>query len=114
MEFIESCIERILTHYEILSKESLHQTQALQFLFDVKFVTTLCVPRENSHLMGKSQSLCDGFRAKVDPFDLDVFYGYLQGNVQKCIFQSQVIKKNYPCNFLIIFYVIYLRCCWAA
>lgn len=92
VDFIESCVERILAHYSILiTSGSLHQTQALQFLFDVKFVTTLCVPRENVQLVAKSQVLCENLRSKIDPFDLDVFYGYLQNNVQKCVFQSQVL-----------------------
>lgn len=90
VDFIESCVEKILTHYSIFVNNNLHQTQALQFLFDVKFITTLCIPRENIQLMNKSQSLCESFRSKIDPFDLDVFYSYLQNNVQKCVFQSQV------------------------
>lgn len=93
VDFIASCMERILNHYSIFVNDNLHQTQALQFLFDVKFITTLCISRENVQLIGKSQSLCDSLRSKIDPFDLDVFYGYLQNNVQKCVFQSQVKKK---------------------
>lgn len=90
MDFIESSVEKILGRYGALVTRELHQTQALQLLFDVKFLTTLCVPRENVQLVAKSQSLCDNLRSKIDPFDLDVFYGYLQSNVQKCVFQSQV------------------------
>lgn len=90
VDFIESCMEKILNQYTVLVNNDLHQTQALQFLFDVKFITTLCIPRENVQLIGKSQSLCENLRSKIDPFDLDVFYGYLQNNVQKCVFQSQV------------------------
>lgn len=90
VDFIESCMEKILNQYSILINNELHQTQALQFLFDVKFITTLCISRENVQLVGKSQSLCDTLRSKIDPFDLDVFYTYLQNNVQKCVYQSQV------------------------
>lgn len=92
IDVIESCTDKILSHYSVLVNNNLHQTQALQFLFDVKYVTTLCIPRENVPLMAKSQILCENLRSKIDPFDLDVFYGYLQSNVQKCVFQSQVGK----------------------
>lgn len=91
IEFIESCVEKILDHYTILvNNHKLEQTQALQFLFDIKFVTTLCISKETVQLINKSQNLCDNLRSKIDPFDLDVFYGFLQINVQKCVFQSQV------------------------
>lgn len=93
-DFIESCIDKILTHYSVVVNNNLQQMQALQFLFDVKFITTLCIPRENVQLMNKSQHLCEMLRSKIDPFDLDVFYSYLQNNVQKCVFQSQVEQSR--------------------
>ncbi|KAF2904284.1 hypothetical protein ILUMI_01887 [Ignelater luminosus] len=88
---IEENIQIILNQYEYLADSNLNQTQALQFLFDVKYITTLCIPRENLQLVSKSQSICDKFRSKIDPFDLDVFYSYLQNNVKMCVLQSQVI-----------------------
>ncbi|CAH1981180.1 unnamed protein product [Acanthoscelides obtectus] len=91
LKYIEKNASVILSHYKIFAEEDLNQKQALQFLFDVKFLTAFCVPRENSHLIGLSQDICDKFRSKVDPFDLDVFYPYLQSNVKRAVGQAQVI-----------------------
>ncbi|KAJ8962770.1 hypothetical protein NQ318_001169 [Aromia moschata] len=90
-QFIEQNVKVILEMYKRLLEKELNQIQALQFLFDVKFLTTLCIPRENMQLMGSSQDICDKLRSRVDPFDLDVFYSYLQSNVKKAVFQSQMI-----------------------
>lgn len=91
LEYIEGHINIILKQYEMLSQLELNQIQALQFLFDVKYLTTLCITRENTTLVSKSQRICDNLRSKIDPFDLDVFYSYLQSNVKMSVLQSQVI-----------------------
>lgn len=91
LQFIEEQTNLILQQYETLSNLSLNQTQALQFLFDVKYLTALCISRENVSLVTKSQSICDKFRSQIDPFDLDVFYSYLQTNIKMAVLQSQVI-----------------------
>lgn len=92
LQFIEKNVERIFSHYNlVLSTSNINQIQALQFLFDVKFLTSLAIPRENIQLIQKSQEICDKLRSKVDPFDLDVFYSYLQHNVKQNVLQSQVI-----------------------
>nr|CAH7720903.1 unnamed protein product [Callosobruchus chinensis] len=91
LQFIEKNVSVILRHYKIYAENDLNQKQALQFLFDVKFLTTFCVPRDNSHLVTYSQDICDKFRSKVDPFDLDVFYPYLQSNVKRAVGQAQII-----------------------
>ncbi|VEN51670.1 unnamed protein product [Callosobruchus maculatus] len=91
LQFIEKNVFAILRHYKIYAESDLNQKQALQFLFDVKFLATFCIPRENSQLVTYSQDICDKFRSKVDPFDLDVFYPYLQSNVKRAVGQSQII-----------------------
>ncbi|KAF5299103.1 hypothetical protein FQR65_LT09461 [Abscondita terminalis] len=91
LQFVEGHTKIILDQYEVLSKAVLNQTQALQFLFDVKFLTALCIARENLPLVTKSQSICDKLRSQIDPFDLDVFYSYLQTNIKMSVLQSQVI-----------------------
>ncbi|XP_049823467.1 conserved oligomeric Golgi complex subunit 1 isoform X2 [Aethina tumida] len=91
VQFIERNCEIILNHYKKLLEQDLNQNQSLQFLFDVKFLTTFCIPRENGQLIGCSQEICDKLRSKIDPFDLDVFYSYLQNNVKRAVCQSQVI-----------------------
>ncbi|KRT83470.1 hypothetical protein AMK59_4619, partial [Oryctes borbonicus] len=91
IQFIEQSVQVILAQYEKLLGCTLNQKQALQFLFDVKFLTLFCIPRENMKLVQKSQEICDKLRANVDPFDLDVFYSYLQHNVKQSALQSAVI-----------------------
>lgn len=90
LQFIERNINVILNSYESVLDLNLNQNLSLQFLFDVKFLTTFCIPKENIELMQKSQSICDKLRSKVDPFDLDVFYSYIQNNVKQSVFQMQV------------------------
>lgn len=91
LSFIEGNVSVILDQYAEVLQMDLNQTQALQFLFDVKFLTTFSIPRENLELGQKSQSICEKCRSFVDPFDLDVFYKYLQHNVKQSVLQSQVI-----------------------
>lgn len=91
VQFIEDNTNVILNRYNELPFSELNQNQALQFLFDVKYLTSVCVRRENERLVGVSQDICDKLRSRIDPFDLDVFYTYLQMNVKKAAVQSQVI-----------------------
>nr|XP_023021072.1 conserved oligomeric Golgi complex subunit 1 isoform X1 [Leptinotarsa decemlineata] len=91
LQFIQDNVGVIFRHYEKLSEKDLNQKQALQFLFDMKFMTTFCISRDNVELVSCSQDICDKLRSKIDPFDLDVFYSFLQNNVKRAIIQSQVI-----------------------
>lgn len=91
LHFIERNIEVILISYESILNSNINQSQALQFLFDIKFLTLFSIPRENINLIQKSQEICDKLRSKVDPFDLDVFYSYLQHNVKQSVLQSQIL-----------------------
>lgn len=93
LQYIERNIFVILDNYESVVDFNLNQKLSLQFLFDVKFLTMFCIPKENIELMQKSQLICDKLRSKVDPFDLDVFYSYIQNNVKQSVFQSQVINQ---------------------
>ncbi|XP_018569113.1 conserved oligomeric Golgi complex subunit 1 [Anoplophora glabripennis] len=91
LQYIEQNMAVVLNRYKKLVDKDLNQIQALQFLFDVKYLTTLCVPRENVQLISCSQEICDKLRSRIDPFDLDVFYSYLQNNVKRAVLQSQMI-----------------------
>lgn len=91
LQFIEENTATILKYYSNLSDLDINQKQSLQFLFDVKFLMTLCAPKENALLINQSQEICDKFRRKIDPFDLDVFYPYLQTNVKRAVLQAQVM-----------------------
>lgn len=97
--FIEQNVDVILKEYRELSTKDLNQIQALQYLLDVRFLVTLCVPRENSAMVSFGQNICDILRSKIDPFDLDVFYSHLQNNVKKAVSQSQVVYLFY--NFIL-------------
>lgn len=89
-QFTETLADSILQRYEnICQNETMNQNMAFQFLLDVKFLSTICVKRDNKDLMKRSQNICDTLRAKIDPFDLDVFYPYLQTNVKRSVIQSQ-------------------------
>lgn len=94
--FLEAHVDLILKEYEQVCSQNLNQIQAFQYLLDVRFLSTLCIPRENSQLVAFSQNICDKLRSKIDPFDLDVFYSHLQNNVKKSIIQSQVGRDS--CN----------------
>lgn len=91
VRFIEANVNVVLKEYEEIASKDLNQIQALQFLLDVRFIATLCVPRENMPMVNFAQSICDKLRSKIDPFDLNVFYSYLQNNVRKSITQSQTL-----------------------
>lgn len=93
VQFIEENITIIFKHYKTLLNGNVTQKQAIQFLFDVRFLTTFCVPRENVQLISCSQEICDNLRSKIDPFDLDVFYSYIQNNVKRAVVQSQVSNR---------------------
>lgn len=92
LQYIEKNVSVLLERYETLVALNLNQNLSLQFLFDVKYLTTYCIPKENIELMQKSQSICDKLRSKIDPFDLDVFYSYIQNNVKQSVLQSQVLE----------------------
>ncbi|XP_019759424.2 conserved oligomeric Golgi complex subunit 1 isoform X1 [Dendroctonus ponderosae] len=91
LQFIERNMYVILREYEQVATEELNQNQALQALLDVRFLATLCVPRENTQMVKLAQTICDKLRSKIDPFDLNVFYSYLQNNVRKAVSQSQTL-----------------------
>lgn len=102
LQYIEQNAAVVLNQYSKILDKELNQIQALQFLFDVKYLTTLCVPRENVQLISCSQEICDKLRSRIDPFDLDVFYSYLQNNVKRAVLQSQVNDFIHMLMFLSI------------
>lgn len=90
VQFIEENVRIILKHYRTMMNGNICQKQAIQFLFDLRFLTIFCIPRENVQLISCSQEICDNLRSRIDPFDLDVFYSYIQNNVKRAVVQSQV------------------------
>ncbi|XP_068622543.1 conserved oligomeric Golgi complex subunit 1 [Battus philenor] len=93
-EFIEKVTSITLEHYNtvIREKESdINQRCALQLLMDVRHLTMLMVPRENKKSMEYSQEICEFLRQKIDPFDYDVFYPYIQTNLKRSVQRVQTL-----------------------
>ncbi|KPJ16411.1 Conserved oligomeric Golgi complex subunit 1 [Papilio machaon] len=92
--FVEKVTSVLLAHYNtvIREKESdINQRCALQLLMDVRHLTMLMVPRENKKCMESSQDICEFLRQKIDPFDYDVFYPYIQTNLKRSVQRVQTL-----------------------
>jgi len=77
------CLDALAASYQSLSEQTLTQNFALQLLFDVNFIQTLLVSRENKdHFTSRLNNLISGFEANIDPFDLSVFTPHLQERVK--------------------------------
>ncbi|VVD04236.1 unnamed protein product [Leptidea sinapis] len=86
--FIDNVTSISLVHYETVIKQKekdINQRCALQLLMDVRYLTLLLVPRENKKYMETSQEICEFLRQKIDPFDYDVFYPYIQTNLKRSV-----------------------------
>lgn len=91
--FIENTISITLAHYNKVIREKetdINQRCALQLLMDVRHLTLLMVPRENKKAMDMSHDICEFLRQKIDPFDYDVFYPYIQSNLKRSVQRVQV------------------------
>lgn len=74
-------VKHVLEHYQQLTHSPLiYQSQAWQMLLDIRLLTLLLMARDNKDL---SQSLCETLEKTIDPFDLGVYYPFLQNNVKK-------------------------------
>ncbi|XP_014666328.1 PREDICTED: conserved oligomeric Golgi complex subunit 1-like isoform X2 [Priapulus caudatus] len=73
----------------------LSQTRALQLLFDIRFVSSILVGRDDSEV-GKALServerLTDEVESHIDPFDLDVFAPHIRNNLSRHVQRCQVM-----------------------
>ncbi|XP_072937856.1 conserved oligomeric Golgi complex subunit 1 isoform X2 [Epargyreus clarus] len=92
--FIEKVTAITFTHYDKVIREKetdINQRCALQLLMDVRHLTLLMVPRENKKYMDVSQEICEFLRQKIDPFDYDVFYPYIQTNLKRSVQRVQTL-----------------------
>nr|XP_026493363.1 conserved oligomeric Golgi complex subunit 1 [Vanessa tameamea] len=92
--FIENIISITLAHYDKVIREKetdINQRCALQLLMDVRHLTLLMVPRENKNAMELSHDICEFLRQKIDPFDYDVFYPYIQTNLKRSVQRVQTL-----------------------
>ncbi|XP_013149186.1 PREDICTED: conserved oligomeric Golgi complex subunit 1 [Papilio polytes] len=93
-EFVERVTSVLLAHYNNVIREKetdINQRCALQLLMDVRHLTLLMVPRENKKCMEYSQDICEFLRQKIDPFDYDVFYPYIQINLKRSVQRVQTL-----------------------
>lgn len=100
--YIEKVIDITFTHYDtvIRQKETeINQRCALQLLMDVRHLTLLLVSRENKKYIDISLEICEFIRQKIDPFDYDVFYPYIQTNLKRSVQRVQVKNCLMFCVF---------------
>ncbi|XP_026741039.1 conserved oligomeric Golgi complex subunit 1 [Trichoplusia ni] len=92
--FIERIVAITFAHYNKVIRENetdINQRCALQLLMDVRHLTMLLVPRENKKSMELSHEICEFLRQKIDPFDYDVFYLYIQTNLKRSVQRVQTL-----------------------
>lgn len=91
--FIERVTAVTFAHYNKVIREieiDINQRCALQLLMDVRHLTLLLVPRENKKSIEFSHEICEFLRQKIDPFDYDVFYPFIQTNLKRSVQRVQV------------------------
>ncbi|XP_014207402.1 conserved oligomeric Golgi complex subunit 1 isoform X2 [Copidosoma floridanum] len=91
-EIINNIAAELLDYYDKLCvNPGIRQKQAMQILFDVKYLSLLMVPRDSKLLAEKSNQVCSSITSKIDPFDLDVFYPFINANVKKSVQRTLLI-----------------------
>lgn len=86
LKVVDHVINRLYDHYEIMSIEDFvnsNQKVAWQFFLDLKVLMMLFVGRDNKIMNEKYQQLVNHFKSIIDPFDFDVFYQYVNGNIKR-------------------------------
>ncbi|XP_041980829.1 conserved oligomeric Golgi complex subunit 1 [Aricia agestis] len=92
--FIDNVTSISFAHYNKVVRENetdINQRCALQLLMDIRYMTLLMVPRENKKGIEFSQEICEFLRSKIDPFDYDVFYPYIQTNLKRSVQRVQTL-----------------------
>ena len=76
-------LELVLDTYTKLSHQTLPQNFALQLLFDINFVQTLMLSRDDKDkFQSRLSSAVSSLETNIDPFDLSVFSSHLQDRVK--------------------------------
>lgn len=100
-ELVTSLSEGILLTHEKLVREyksSLTQNEALQILFDLKFMMAILVGRvdnEGCELSNRLEQVVDTLEGCVDPFDLDVFSPHMATNLNRQLQRCGVCVEWY-------------------
>lgn len=92
---MKSLVSDILEQYHEALKIDVPQAQALQYLLDTLFLSSILIPRSQKYLSQQAQQICQLLEEKIDPFDLDVFSPYVQNNVRKSVRHMQVSSSYY-------------------
>lgn len=92
----------LLTHEKLIreQKSSLTQNQALQIMFDLKFMTSVLMGRgedDASEFSNRREQVLDALESCVDPFDLDVFTPYIATNLNRQLQRCGVCVTNILC-----------------
>ncbi|CRK92921.1 CLUMA_CG006488, isoform A [Clunio marinus] len=86
MQIVDTVVDKLHEHYQVISTNDFtieNQKAAWQFFLDVKVLMMLFVARENKAMNDKFQVLTNHFKSIIDPFDFDVFYQYVNGNIKR-------------------------------
>ncbi|XP_073244201.1 conserved oligomeric Golgi complex subunit 1-like isoform X2 [Porites lutea] len=90
LQELVTCLSRgvLLRHEKLVNEHkcTLTQNQALQVMFDLKFMTSILAGRgegEGSEFTNRLEKVLDALESCVDPFDLDVFSPYIATNLNK-------------------------------
>ncbi|KAK3872646.1 hypothetical protein Pcinc_022288 [Petrolisthes cinctipes] len=85
--------EAVVSAYQsaLTDSTTITQTLALQLIFDLRFIQTLLLPRDNKVTGGQVAAMVHTLEGKVDPFDLDVFSPHLSSRVRQAAHRAQVL-----------------------
>lgn len=92
LQIVDKLVEKLHERYQTLSVDKFitgNQKAAWQFFLDVKVLTMLFVGRENKATNEKLQLLVNHFKSIIDPFDFDVFYQHVNGNIKRNVARLQ-------------------------
>ncbi|XP_065224601.1 conserved oligomeric Golgi complex subunit 1 [Planococcus citri] len=87
-EMVENILTKILSLLENPPEIS-HQAIYVQYVFDLKYLTTLLIPVENDNLINSSGNTVSVLETKIDPVDLDILSSHLSQNVLQHVYKTQ-------------------------
>lgn len=86
LQIVEKLMEKLYDRYQAMTTNDFvngNQRAAWQFYLDLKVLMILFVGRENKSMNDKLAVLVNHFKSIIDPFDFDVFYQHVNGNIKR-------------------------------
>jgi conserved oligomeric Golgi complex subunit 1 len=83
---VDNLTKQFYNFYQMLSEDETvmaNQNLALQYFFDLKWITLMLITRDSKAMLDKYTALIGSYKSFIDPFDFDVFYSHLNTNVKK-------------------------------